>query len=677
MNNSTVSLIIDNQRIFADEGTTILEAARQNGIDIPTLCYHPRLAPMGHCRLCLVEIKGMQKPVTSCDNPVKAGMVVTTDSPRLRSMRAEIIELALATHPYEDCLTCVRTGSCELQEKAYTFQANLPAQLDRSVPRGEVSDNPDIIRDEEKCILCGRCIQVCRSGPGKFVYSLIGRGVNTRVAPVKDGKVVSLAEAGCIFCGQCVDLCPVAALTEVGRRTGGREWQLDRYPGVCTKCSVGCYLERDISEDRIIRVTVPREGDRVSWLCAKGRFGFKELDAAEKPADTQKLTETGYEPLPYREALEQVAAELKKIKETAGSQAIALVGSGNLSNEENYLLQKLARSTLETANIDLGLEESWADAYLQAMAVTGANVNGPTPADIAAAERITIIGDNLAVSHPVIAMAIDKAARFGDARVVRIADRAEEFTAWHLTDLRVDKNLMGALFSEVKSTLENTETDKAVQKSGLPADQLAALVDAMQHSKSLTIIAPTFFEAAAKEDICSLIALLEASGQLESGNSKVLMLSRFSNATGVLLTGGSPYCGPGFTSLPGDPGLNRKEILKQLGHGSLKAILIFGAFDDQAVDLSNLYAVVLKNEDNGKVKGADYLFTGETGDLKDGHFTNSAGQTRSNRTPVMVGGTANSDWRFICDLADALGARWNFNDLDAVRLEMKSVTPVD
>ncbi|MFU8794806.1 MAG: 2Fe-2S iron-sulfur cluster-binding protein, partial [Dethiobacteria bacterium] len=255
----TVSVTIDDQRIIADEGTTILEAARQNNIDIPTLCHHPRLEPMGHCRICIVEVEGMKRPVTSCDNPVTDGMVIKTDSSRLRTMRSRIIELSLSTHPYKDCLTCVRTGSCELQEKAYEYQVNLPDQLSRDIPSGDNCDNRDIIRDEEKCILCGRCIQVCRSGPGRFVYSMIGNGVNTRVAPVKDGKVVNLEEAGCIFCGQCVDLCPVAALTETGRSSGGREWELDKLQGVCNECSLGCYFERYSSDRKLIRITVPRD----------------------------------------------------------------------------------------------------------------------------------------------------------------------------------------------------------------------------------------------------------------------------------------------------------------------------------------------------------------------------------------------------------------------------------
>src|SRR5690554_1465216 len=114
---NTVKITINGKKIYAAAGTTILEAARKNGIDIPTLCYHPRLQPLGHCRMCLVEVEGMSKPITSCDNPVREGMVVVTDTPRLREMREDILSLLLSTHPYEECLTCEKSGACELQEK--------------------------------------------------------------------------------------------------------------------------------------------------------------------------------------------------------------------------------------------------------------------------------------------------------------------------------------------------------------------------------------------------------------------------------------------------------------------------------------------------------------------------------------------------------------------------------
>ena len=193
-----VSLTVDGKRIKAAPGTTILEAARESGIEIPTLCYHPRLRPLGHCRLCVVEVEGVAAPVTSCDHAVQEGMVVTTSTPHLEAIRREIISLLLCDHPYEDCLTCEKSGACDLQEKAYSLQVELPALI-RDLPVTR-DDNPYIVRDEAKCILCGRCLRVCRDYAGRNVFGLLSGGIESRITPVHEGEAASLEEAGCIFC---------------------------------------------------------------------------------------------------------------------------------------------------------------------------------------------------------------------------------------------------------------------------------------------------------------------------------------------------------------------------------------------------------------------------------------------------------------------------------------------
>ena len=670
----TVSLYVDGRIIFADQGTTILEAARHNGIMIPTLCYHPRLEPLGHCRMCIVKIEGIERPVTSCDNPVAEGMLVTTDTPELQKMRSDILELSLATHPYKDCLTCVRTGTCELQEKAYQYQVNLPEQLDRTTLPGKSDDNLYLVRDEEKCILCGRCIQVCRSGPGRSVYSMIGKGVNTRVVPFRNGREVSLEEAGCIFCGQCVDVCPVAALTEKGRSSGGREWELTHIPGVCTECSLGCYLERQASGRDLIKISVPVEGERVSWLCQKGKFGFIKTESTDKPLiAVRKRVKAGYSDAAYGDAVRETAEKFIALKEKYGSKALAVLSSGQLSNEENYLLQKLTRTVIGSPNIDLGAEPGWVTAYNMMQEVTGTGIIGPTPASISNAETLFIIGTKLEESHPVAAMAIGRAGRFGDAVIIRTDQATAGETAWESMTIKPGKGGYETLLNSISKIKQEEGSAGKTAKPGVSADLIRKAARLLSASKSCIIVSPTFFHKADQGTIEALLNMARIFGHIERGRSNLLLLSRYSNAAGVLSVGGTPHSTPGFNDPDSNSGLNREEVLVAAREGSIKGLYLFGSsFTGHKFNGQEFLASLCASEEEAPV-GADFIFSAQPIIYKNGLFTNSAGQIRFNQSLLEQAPYPQEDWRLICDLARAMGVKWPYNSLDDVREEMKGL----
>lgn len=671
----TVSLLIDNKRIFADQDATILEAARANGIEIPTLCFHPRLAALGHCRVCVVEVEGFKRPVTSCDNPVRDGMVVTTSSPKLDAMRKEIIELALATHPYKDCLTCVRTGSCELQEKAYHCQVDLPDQLDRRIPENNRSAALDLVRDEEKCILCGRCVQICRTGPGRSVYSMIGRGVNTRIVPWKHGHEVTLEEAGCIFCGQCVDVCPVAALTEQSRPGGGREWALAAKPGICLACSLNCYLERQVDGNRLIRNTVPREGDKIGWLCIKGKFA--DVSEAADYSTEIRIKGTAVEQgiISYDEALSKTAAVFEAmISDNREHSAIAVMADGAISCEEAYLLNRLAHSVFKTPYLNFGLEPAWVEAYIKAGGIAGYDLPGPTMNELSKAASVLVIGSGLAESHPVAEMVLRQAGRFGDTTLLGIARNGESFQGWQEIDLDSNNAAAAQILRDLQTAIGKSNLTDEDFKSGIDSALLTKAARLMLHPKSYTVVCPSYFYSADSDSIDALLSFASAAGQLTAGDNRLLLLSATCNAAGVLTFGGSEKYGPGFKSLNGNGSASREEIKLALNEGRIKGLLYFG--QPGRIDFSgSIFTAALTTCSPENETSYDILFPAPPAAAREGLFINASNQIRLNRTAVESAADLTEGWKLICDLARSLGTRWRYKSLEDVREEMKSLRP--
>lgn len=368
------TVTIDGQTFAYNPGEAILEVAQRNGIEIPTLCYLKGAAPTGACRICVVEVEGARNLVASCAAPVGPNMVIKTDSERVRRARKTNLELLLASG-HHNCLAqeldaetwsdfqlralspeehkdvCPAYGDCRLQELAIRYQVKGQHFTPTETPYPIENVNPFIVRDFSRCILCGRCVQACNEIQVNNAISLGYRGSQSKVVTKGDR---ALKDSDCVFCGECVQACPVGALIpKKALEESCLPLEAEKIRTTCTYCGVGCQLYLHVKDGRVVRVTgVEGVGPNYGSLCVKGRFGYDFINDPNR-LKTPLMKENGsFREASWEEALDKVADSLSAVKEEAGPDAIGILSSARITNEENYLAQKFSRAVLGTNNID-------------------------------------------------------------------------------------------------------------------------------------------------------------------------------------------------------------------------------------------------------------------------------------------------------------------------------------
>jgi predicted molibdopterin-dependent oxidoreductase YjgC len=340
----TVSLTVDGIPIEVHEGTTVLEAARQAGVHIPTLCHDDDLEPYGACRLCVVEIEKMRGLPTSCTTVATDGMVVHTETPAVEQSRRMTVELIMANHP-NDCLACAQNQNCELQRVA-SYVGVDAAHFERLRKRTRVvpldDSNPAYIRDMNKCILCGRCVRACHEVTGIDAIDIAFRGNDATISTFGDLPVLL---SRCETCGECVNRCPTGALVFRNSRQPTREVQT-----TCTYCAVGCQMYLGVRGNEIVRVRPDKEGpSNEGHLCVKGRFGVAGFVHSPERIKTPLIKKDGvFREATWDEALDLVASRFKAYT----PEEIGVVSSARATNEDNYVMQKFGRAVLGTNNVD-------------------------------------------------------------------------------------------------------------------------------------------------------------------------------------------------------------------------------------------------------------------------------------------------------------------------------------
>lgn len=340
---STVKLSINGREIVCAANSTILQAATIAGINIPTMCYHERLSPIGSCGLCVVEVSGLDKPVESCATVVAEGMVVTTDSDLLMGMRQESLNRLLSQHPL-DCPICDKAGVCKLQDLVFEYGIRAEAYRAPETRFEPVYATPLIRYWPDRCVLCLRCVTACREIKGACALDVDEAGGKRQLVFHPDK---------CVSCGECLQLCPVGALTENVSHVKGRAFTEKSVATTCTYCGCGCQMDLHVLGNEVVSVTGRDDpGVNQGSLCVKGRFGYEFISSDERLTKPLIKKNGRFEEAGWDEALSLVAKKFGEIKKNHGADSIGGFASARCTNEDNYIFQKFMRGVIGTNNVD-------------------------------------------------------------------------------------------------------------------------------------------------------------------------------------------------------------------------------------------------------------------------------------------------------------------------------------
>lgn len=633
----TISLRIDDQDIKAQKGATILEVALANKIYIPHLCYHPDLKPAGACRVCLVELDNGQL-VTSCRMPIKEGMVIKTKSPEVDKVRRPVIKMIIANH-HMDCRNCLKKGQCALQKiMAYMkidkkkIQENLRLP-ERALPIDE--SNPFFIRDHNKCVLCGICVQTCQRIARINAIDFAGRGNTTKIATFEDKPI---AESICVSCGECVIRCPVGALVIRKPQRPAQEVRT-----VCPYCSVGCSLFLGTHEGVIVNVRGDRESPVNNGnLCVKGRYGLSFVHSPDRLKSslmkkrknnsplphfakggqggiTDKKGQGGFVEVSWDEALTTIAKKLKKYK----GEEFAIIASTKCTNEENYIAQKFARVVMGSNNIDTSIRLCHAPsiaALVEANEIAPLSMGGLAGevADIEKAACILVAGANVTRSHPVMGIKIKKAVENGAKLIVISPNKTDLCRLAHIwlnpypgTDLAlvmgmcnviVEEELYDNAFIEqyadnfegFKESLEDFSLGRVERITDVSRDKVEEAARIYANSKPSAILWGTGITQYSQgmNNVLSLLNLSMLTGNIKHPSDLIPLWGQ-NNALGACTMGCLPDFYSGYQpvadpeirkkfenawgqSLNPEPGLTLTEILDATREGKIKALYIIG-----------------------------------------------------------------------------------------------------
>ncbi len=711
-----VKVTIDGKELEVEKGKTILEAARENGIYIPTLCYHENLKPNVSCRLCIVEIEGYDKPVTSCNTPVEDGMVIHTNTEKVNQLRKEYLRLILSYHPL-DCPICDRGGSCELQDLVFRYGVETSPYKVEPKKRPSGGSVPLIegwiVYWPDRCVLCKRCVSACSEVTCNSALEVKGAGFETFIGFAN--------EEFCRRCGECMVYCPVGALTDVVRETKVRPWETKKVVTTCPYCGAGCQLELQVFDNAIVGVgsrfdLPPNYGN----LCIKGRFGLDFVGSEERLKKPLIRRDGKLQEASWDEALSFVAERLSEILRKKGPDAIGFVASSKCTNEDNYVFQKFVRCVLKSNNIDQ-CERLCTVPVLSDVFGYSAMTNSVSCID--EADVVMVVGSNTAENHPVIANRIKRAIRRGKASLIVVDPRKTDLVRYasiHLSPRPgTDAFLIYGMINVILSEELYNKDFVSERTEGLSELKESVASFTPEYVESITGVSKELIEKAARfyakagnaaifyssgitqyvggsAAVYGLCDLALLTGNVGKEGAGVNPLMGQCNVQGACDMGALPDFLPGYlrvddpsarekfkglwgVDVPPDPGFSLTEMLRS---DSISALYIVGENpvssepDIGAVKsfLSNLDFLVVQD-----------IFLTETAELahvvlpsksfaeKEGTFTNTERLIQRVRAAVSPPGEAKDDWWIVCEVAKRMGFPMEYKSASEIMDEIRRV----